>query len=62
MNKLAEAVQNFRLFLQPPGSRKKAFTFLEEMRCMKCNKLLAKVKGKAEIKCIRCKTYNSFMN
>ena len=29
-----------------------------EMRCQKCNKLLGKVEGKAEIKCPRCSTIN----
>lgn len=28
---------------------------MEEMRCEKCKKLLAYMKGEAEIKCPRCK-------
>ncbi|MGE7113947.1 zinc finger domain-containing protein [Lysinibacillus sp. NPDC047702] len=28
---------------------------MQEIRCKKCGKLLAKVKGEAEIKCPRCK-------
>lgn len=33
---------------------------LKEVRCKKCAKLLAKLKGKAEIKCTRCNTLNKF--
>lgn len=33
---------------------------LKEVRCKKCNKLLAKVKGCVEIKCTRCNTTNVF--
>ena len=33
---------------------------LKEARCKKCGKLLAKLKGKAEIKCTRCNTLNKF--
>ena len=33
---------------------------LSEVRCMKCNRLLGKLKGKVEIKCPKCKVYNSF--
>lgn len=33
---------------------------LKEIRCKKCNKLLAKIKGKVEIKCTRCSTLNRF--
>lgn len=33
---------------------------LKEVRCKKCKKLIAKVKGTAEIKCPRCKTLNHF--
>ena len=33
---------------------------LEEVRCKKCAKLLAKLKGEAEIKCTRCNTLNKF--
>jgi len=29
---------------------------MKEIRCLKCNKLLGKVEGRAEIKCPRCKT------
>ncbi|WP_369691770.1 zinc finger domain-containing protein [Alkalihalobacillus trypoxylicola] len=32
------------------------------MRCKKCNKLLAKLKGKAEIKCPKCATVNTVDN
>jgi len=31
---------------------------LKEVRCKKCNKLLAKADGKVEIKCPRCGTLN----
>lgn len=31
---------------------------LEEIRCKKCNKLLAKIKGIIEIKCSRCSEIN----
>jgi len=31
---------------------------MQEFRCSKCNKLLGKVDGKAEIKCPRCGTIN----
>lgn len=31
---------------------------LEEIRCKKCNKLLAKIKGTIEIKCSRCSEIN----
>lgn len=31
---------------------------LKEARCEKCNRLLAKIKCEAEIKCPRCKTLN----
>lgn len=33
---------------------------LEEIRCKKCNKLLGKIKGEAEIKCPRCRTLNEY--
>lgn len=32
---------------------------MKEFRCEKCGKLLAKIEGKAEIKCPRCKTINT---
>ncbi|WP_429778442.1 zinc finger domain-containing protein [Brevibacillus agri] len=35
---------------------------LEEVRCKKCNKLLGKLSGVAEIKCPRCGTCNIFIN
>lgn len=31
---------------------------LKEFRCSKCNKLLGKIDGRAEIVCPRCKTVN----
>lgn len=31
---------------------------LTEFRCCECNKLLGKIKGKAEIKCSRCGSLN----
>lgn len=31
---------------------------IKEVRCKNCQRLLAKVKGDAEIKCPRCKTIN----
>jgi phage FluMu protein Com len=31
---------------------------MKEFRCFKCNKLLGKIEGKAEIVCPRCKTLN----
>lgn len=31
---------------------------LSEFRCEKCNKLLGKINGAAEIKCPKCKTVN----
>ncbi|WP_407944853.1 Com family DNA-binding transcriptional regulator [Paenibacillus albiflavus] len=31
---------------------------MQEFRCSKCNKLLGKIEGRAEIVCIRCKTLN----
>ena len=31
---------------------------LDEFRCRKCNKLLGKIDGNAEIKCSRCGTLN----
>jgi phage FluMu protein Com len=31
---------------------------LDEFRCRKCNKLLGKIDGNAEIKCFRCGTLN----
>ncbi|RUT48610.1 hypothetical protein EJP82_01325 [Paenibacillus anaericanus] len=33
---------------------------MQECRCRKCNKLLAKIEGKAEIICTRCKVFNEF--
>ncbi|WP_055108966.1 hypothetical protein [Paenibacillus ihumii] len=33
---------------------------LQEFRCSKCNKLLGKIDGKAEIVCTRCKVLNEF--
>lgn len=33
---------------------------LTEARCKKCNKLLGKIKGLAEIKCPRCNTVNDY--
>lgn len=33
---------------------------LQEFRCSKCNKLLGKIEGKAEIVCTRCKVLNAF--
>ncbi|MFJ7950333.1 Com family DNA-binding transcriptional regulator [Lysinibacillus sp. NPDC096418] len=33
---------------------------LKVVRCKKCNRLLGKVKGEAEIKCSRCHTTNNF--
>ncbi|MFU1798194.1 hypothetical protein ACM1RC_30360 [Paenibacillus azoreducens] len=33
---------------------------LQEFRCSKCNKLLGKIDGKAEIVCTRCKVLNAF--
>lgn len=35
---------------------------MNEVRCKKCDKLLAKLEGKAEIKCTRCNTLNKFKN
>lgn len=32
---------------------------MREVRCLKCNKLLGKIKGEAEIKCPRCGTINN---
>ena len=32
---------------------------MKELRCSKCNKLLAKFEGDIEVKCPRCKTINS---
>lgn len=32
---------------------------LREVRCVKCNKLLGFIKGKAEIKCPRCGKLNT---
>lgn len=31
---------------------------LQEFRCSKCNKLLGKIEGRAEIVCMRCRTKN----
>lgn len=33
---------------------------LQEFRCSKCNKLLGKIDGRAEILCPRCKVLNTF--
>lgn len=33
---------------------------LKEARCINCNKLLAMLSGKAEIKCTRCGTINRY--
>lgn len=33
---------------------------LKDFRCSKCNKLLGKIDGKAEIVCPRCKVLNAF--
>lgn len=33
---------------------------MQECRCRKCNKLLAKIEGKAEIICTRCNVFNEF--
>jgi len=33
---------------------------LREFRCSKCNKLLGKIEGRAEIVCTRCKVLNAF--
>lgn len=33
---------------------------LIKVRCKKCNKLLARIKGEVEIKCTRCNTLNRF--
>ncbi|MBP1907091.1 phage FluMu protein Com [Paenibacillus turicensis] len=33
---------------------------LKEFRCSKCNKLLGKIEGRAEIVCTRCKVMNEF--
>ncbi|MNW43603.1 Mu-like prophage protein Com [compost metagenome] len=33
---------------------------LQEFRCSKCNKLLGKIEGRAEIICTRCKVLNEF--
>lgn len=33
---------------------------LEDVRCIKCNKLLAKLKGIIEIKCTRCNEINKY--
>ncbi|WP_430139029.1 Com family DNA-binding transcriptional regulator [Paenibacillus lautus] len=33
---------------------------MQECRCSKCNKLLGKVEGRAEIMCPRCKVLNAF--
>lgn len=35
---------------------------LSEIRCMKCGKFLAKLKGEIEVKCPRCGTYNAVSN
>ncbi|WP_081599675.1 zinc finger domain-containing protein [Halalkalibacterium ligniniphilum] len=32
---------------------------MKEFRCKKCNRLLGKVKGIAEIKCPKCATVNT---
>lgn len=34
----------------------------EAVYCMKCNKMLGKISGLAEIKCTRCKTINAYNN
>lgn len=31
---------------------------MKEVRCTKCNRKLAMLSGKAEIKCVRCGTVN----
>lgn len=41
-------------------SKNKERVILSDFRCMKCSKLLAKLKGIAEIKCPRCKSFNYF--
>ncbi|MYX21962.1 Com family DNA-binding transcriptional regulator [Streptomyces sp. SID8380] len=33
---------------------------MQECRCSECNKLLAKLEGRAEIICTRCKVLNTF--
>lgn len=37
-------------------------SILKEFRCSKCNKLLGKIDGRAEIVCTRCKTLNHYVN
>lgn len=33
---------------------------MKELRCKKCNKLLARYNGHVEVKCSRCKTINEY--
>lgn len=33
---------------------------IKEIRCMKCNRMLGKLKGVVEIKCPKCGTMNHF--
>lgn len=33
---------------------------MKSIRCSKCNKLLLKLEGKAEVKCPKCKHINTF--
>lgn len=46
--------------LQGEGEKRPAglIATLQDMRCTKCNKLLGKIAGTAEIICPRCKTHN----
>lgn len=39
---------------------KKKDSILSEARCKKCNKLLGKIRGQADIKCPRCGTLNKY--
>ncbi|MBT2569841.1 Com family DNA-binding transcriptional regulator [Planococcus sp. ISL-110] len=41
---------------------KESKVYLKGMRCTNCEKLLAKIRGTAEIKCTRCGTYNIMTN
>lgn len=35
---------------------------LETVRCRNCDKKLARIRGSAEIKCVRCKEVNYYEN
>lgn len=53
MSKIVEAVEKdaFAEYMNPPEK-------LKEHRCCRCNRLLGKFSGKAEVKCPKCGEIN----